>query len=102
MLAASDYRLFRIAKKWMALSSRRVLLCVLSGVMLTASFPPGKLSFLAWFALVPLLISINNESFSHAFRLGFIAGIAHYLTLIPDSLLKMENIPLSSVFMSLK
>jgi apolipoprotein N-acyltransferase len=50
--------------------------------MLTASFPPSRLSFLAWFALVPLLISINNESFSRAFKLGFIAGTTHYLTLI--------------------
>jgi apolipoprotein N-acyltransferase len=82
MFAASNYRLFRMATKWTTLSSRQVLLCVLSGVMLTASFPPGKLSYLAWFALVPLLVSVNNESFSQAFRLGFIAGIAHYLTLI--------------------
>jgi apolipoprotein N-acyltransferase len=50
--------------------------------MLTASFPPGKLSFLAWFSLVPLLKSLENESPSRAFRLGLITGAAHYLTLI--------------------
>ncbi|MBN1277540.1 MAG: apolipoprotein N-acyltransferase [Deltaproteobacteria bacterium] len=50
--------------------------------MLTASFPPGKLSFLAWLALVPLLKSIEDESPSGAFKLGYIAGMAHYLTLV--------------------
>ena len=63
-------------------SSKKILLAVLSGILLTASFPPLGLSFLAWFALVPLLISISNESPSKAFRLGFIAGTVHYLSLI--------------------
>ena len=49
---------------------------------MSASFPPGKLDWLAWFALVPLLKSIDNESPSQAFRFGFIAGFTHYLTLI--------------------
>lgn len=60
----------------------KIGLAILSGLMLTASFPPGKLSWMAWFALVPLFGSLKNESPSRAFRLGFIAGIAHYLTLI--------------------
>lgn len=60
----------------------RVLLATLSGLMLTASFPPLKLSFLAFIALVPLFVSIKNEPFLEAFKLGFIAGAAHYLTLI--------------------
>ena len=50
--------------------------------MLTASFPPGKLDWIVWFALVPLLKAIENESPSKAFRWGLIAGLAHYLTLI--------------------
>lgn len=61
---------------------KKILLAVLSGVMLTASFPPSTMSWMAWFAVVPLLISLENESASNAFRLGFIAGLAHYLTLI--------------------
>jgi len=64
------------------ISTRKILYSILSGVMLTASFPPAKLDWVAWFALVPLLKSIDNESPSNAFRLGFIAGLAHYLTLI--------------------
>jgi len=62
--------------------TRKTLLAVLSGVMLTASFSPGKMDWIAWFALVPLLKSLEKESPSKAFRLGIIAGLAHYLTLI--------------------
>jgi apolipoprotein N-acyltransferase len=61
---------------------KKILLAALSGVMLTASFPPSTMSWMAWFALVPLLISLDNESASNGFRLGFIAGLVHYLTLI--------------------
>ena len=73
---------FNITKNWTALSARQVLLAILSGVLLTASFPPGKLSFLVWPALVPLLKRLDNGSPSLAFRLGFITGLSHYLTLI--------------------
>ncbi|MDZ7697329.1 MAG: hypothetical protein U5R49_10540 [Deltaproteobacteria bacterium] len=58
------------------------LLALLSGVLLTAAFPPGHLSFLSWVAVVPLLFSIQNSSWKSAFRLGFLAGLIHYLTLI--------------------
>ncbi|HOP47237.1 MAG TPA: apolipoprotein N-acyltransferase [Desulfobacteraceae bacterium] len=62
--------------------TRKVTLAVLSGVMLTASFPPGRLSLFAWLALVPLLKSIENESPLKALKLGYIAGLSHYLSLI--------------------
>jgi apolipoprotein N-acyltransferase len=62
--------------------TRKTLLAVLSGVMLTASFPPGKMGWIAWLALVPLLKGLEEESPSRAFRLGIIAGLTHYLTLI--------------------
>ena len=55
---------------------------IISGLMLTASFPPGKLDWVAWIALVPLFWTLKNESPSRAFKLGFIAGVAHYVTLI--------------------
>lgn len=66
----------------MAISTRKALLAILSGTMLTAAFPPGKLDWMAWFAMVPLLISLKNEPPSRAFWLGFMAGLIHYLTLI--------------------
>jgi apolipoprotein N-acyltransferase len=64
------------------LSARKILLAAMSGTMLTASFPPGKLSFMAWLAFVPLLIALKNERPPTAFRLGFITGLVHYLTLV--------------------
>ena len=63
-------------------SLRNLLLAILSGVLLTLSFPPGNFSFIAWFALVPLLKSIEDTPPSKAFRLGLYSGLAHYLTLI--------------------
>jgi apolipoprotein N-acyltransferase len=81
MRVKNDYSLLSTAgRRWNL--THKVLLAVLSGIMLTASFPPLRLSFLAFFALVPLLLSIKNEPFTRAFKLGFIAGTTHYLTLI--------------------
>ena len=37
---------------------------------------------MAWFALLPLLKSLENESSSRGFKLGLIVGLAHYFTLI--------------------
>ena len=62
--------------------AEKLLLALLSGAMLTASFPPSPLYFLAWLALVPLLKSLENQPPMAALRLGFAAGLAHYLTLI--------------------
>ncbi len=55
---------------------------MLSGLLLTASFAPSPLDWMVWFAWVPLLRSLDNESPANAFLLGFMAGLAHYLTLI--------------------
>jgi apolipoprotein N-acyltransferase len=78
----ADYSLHCTIENLKPLSTYKVLLAILSGVMLTASFPPGKLDWIAWFALVPLFKGLENESPSRAFRLGFLAGTVHYLTLI--------------------
>jgi apolipoprotein N-acyltransferase len=62
--------------------SHKTLLAILSGVMLTAAFPPVKTPWVAWLALVPLLIGLKGEPFRRAFRLGFITGLSHNVTLI--------------------
>jgi len=64
------------------LSGLSVLLAILSGFLFTMAFPKIGLSWLAWFALVPLLIAIRNLSLKNSFYLGFSAGLAHYLTLV--------------------
>jgi apolipoprotein N-acyltransferase len=83
------------------LGLRGVLLALLSGLMLTASFPPGKFSFLIWVALVPLLISIEKTRPSRAFRLGFIAGTVHYATLMYWIVNVLEHYGGMSVLVSL-
>ncbi|MGB5158551.1 apolipoprotein N-acyltransferase [Desulfobacterium sp. N47] len=63
-------------------SGIKIISAVISGVLLTASFPKTDLSWLAWFALVPLLASISDLGFKQSFRLGLLAGLVHYLTLL--------------------
>lgn len=53
-----------------------------SGLLLTASFQPFSTSWLAWIALVPLLMAIREKTPANAFKLGFIAGMVHFLSLI--------------------
>ncbi|MDF1593641.1 MAG: apolipoprotein N-acyltransferase [Desulfobacterales bacterium] len=60
----------------------RMLLAASSGLLLTASFPKIGLDWVAWVALVPLLISIRTLSCKKSFLLGFITGFVHYLTLV--------------------
>ena len=59
-----------------------MLLAAASGLLLTGSFPKVGLDWLAWFALVPLLAALANLSVKESFRIGFIAGLIHYLTLL--------------------
>jgi len=54
----------------------------LSGLMLTASLSPIDLDWLAWIALVPLLMSLKGKPSLVALKLGLLAGLSHYLTLI--------------------
>jgi len=53
-----------------------------SGLLLTASFPPFHTDWLAWVCLVPLLKAIEDKPPAEAFRLGYVAGIVHFITLI--------------------
>jgi apolipoprotein N-acyltransferase len=70
------------SSKPISLARANILYAVLSGLLLTASFPPGKTAWVAWFALVPLLKSIGRASLYQTFKLGLIAGFTHYLTLV--------------------
>ena len=55
---------------------------ILTGLLLTASFPDMGRSYIAWFALVPLMGAIREGSPLAAFRLGLLGGMVHYLSLI--------------------
>jgi apolipoprotein N-acyltransferase len=58
------------------------LLAVFSGLLLTASFPKIGFDWLVWAALVPLLVALRRLSPKAGFRMGFIAGMVHYLSLL--------------------
>jgi len=61
---------------------KKIILAVLSGLLLTGSFPRTGIYWFAWFAFIPLLVSLRNLSPKDAFRLGFLTGLTHYLTLL--------------------
>lgn len=61
-----------------ALFDRAGLLAMASGVLIALSFPNSGLSFLAWIALIPLLIALEGTTPRMAFRLGFTCGLCAY------------------------
>lgn len=67
--------------RWAA-AVRPCLAAAGSGLMLTAAFPDLSLSGLAFVALVPLLAAVTGRRSSEAFRLGFLAGMVHYASLL--------------------
>lgn len=57
----------------------------MSGALLGAAFLPAPLGFVAWFALIPLLIELDRRIREGArarvlFRTGYVFGLAFYLT----------------------
>jgi apolipoprotein N-acyltransferase len=64
------------------IAEKKNLLAIVSGLLLTASFPPFKTDWLIWISIIPLLISIHGTTPKIAFRLGIITGLTHYVTLI--------------------
>lgn len=57
-------------------------LALVCGVGLALAFPRLQLSFLAFFALIPLFLSIRNLSSKQAFVFGFYTGLFCFSTLI--------------------
>ena len=60
------------------LFDRRGLLAIASGIMIAISFPNPGLSFLAWIALVPMLIALEESTPRDAFRVGLTCGFTAY------------------------
>ena len=56
----------------------RIAAAFFSGILLYAAFPSVNLSFLAWFALVPLLIVCIRARPLHCFFLSFFFGVVFY------------------------
>ncbi|MEC7641106.1 MAG: apolipoprotein N-acyltransferase [Nitrospinota bacterium] len=59
-------------------NTRCYLLSICSGLMLVLIFPRFDMEPLAWFALVPLLYAIKDQSLARASLCGFITGMVFY------------------------
>ncbi len=73
------------------------LLSAVSGFLLSGSFPKVGLAGCAWFALVPLLVAIKDHSARNSFKLGFMAGLVHFTSLLYWLVYTMQtygNLPL--------
>ena len=60
----------------------KIGLAVLSGLLLTCSFPKLGWDWLTWVALIPLLFSLKGVTPFTGFRLGLLSGLIHQMTLI--------------------
>jgi apolipoprotein N-acyltransferase len=72
------------------------LAAIISGLLLAFAFPRFNLEFLAWFALVPLLLAIYGGSARRALKLGFVTGLVFYfitLSWVTNTLINYGNIP---------
>jgi len=64
------------------MNRKKIAWAIISGVLLTGAFPKIGLDGLAWIALVPLLYALRDLSAAAAFRVGFITGLVHFLSLL--------------------
>jgi apolipoprotein N-acyltransferase len=64
------------------MKKRDWLWSLLSGILLTLSFPNFDLEFLAWFALVPLFCATEGKGFVRSFKLGVLTGIISFLGIL--------------------
>ena len=62
-----------------SLFQRRYPLAVLAGLLLAASFPKIGIAGLAWVAPALMLLAASGKRGGDCFRLGYVAGLAHYL-----------------------
>jgi apolipoprotein N-acyltransferase len=57
------------------------LLSILSGLMMTVSFPDTDWNFLAWVCLVPFFTAVEGRGWKETFRIGYVGGVAFYWSL---------------------
>jgi len=61
---------------------RSLGLAFLSGIFLILIFPKFNLSFLAWVALVPLLLALEGRNLRDSFNLGFLTGLISFVGIL--------------------
>lgn len=54
------------------------MLAIASGLLIALSFPTPGLSFLAWVAMIPMLVALERSTPRTAFRIGITCGVTAY------------------------
>lgn len=68
-----------------------IILSIVSGVLVSLSFPTPDLEPLAWISLVPLIISLEEKSKQRSFFLGWLAGFFYFLFTVSWVVNSMHN-----------
>ncbi len=55
-------------------------LAIISGLLLSLSFPPFDMFFIAWGAWIPLWVALQQNGWRKGFKLGYITGFVFTLT----------------------
>jgi len=63
-------------------SFQALLLVVLTVCLFYLAFPSGGYGFVAWFALVPVIVALNNQQQRSAFMMGVLAGTLGWMVSI--------------------
>ncbi|MDP2690224.1 MAG: apolipoprotein N-acyltransferase [Deltaproteobacteria bacterium] len=58
---------------------KKLVLSAISGLLLVLAFPPFGAGFLAWFALVPLLLALEGAGWKRGLLYGYVFGAAFFL-----------------------
>jgi apolipoprotein N-acyltransferase len=69
-------------KPLLYISRYQLLAATASGLLLTLAFPKSGHPVLALFAIVPLLLTLRTASLAGGFKLGFITGLVHFVSLV--------------------
>ncbi len=64
------------------MSRYNLIAAAASGLLLTLAFPTTGHPVVALFAMVPLLLALRTASFAGGFKLGFITGLVHFVSLV--------------------
>ena len=73
---------YMLIKTGIMTHKKNMLLAALSGILLTGAFPKIGFDWLIWFALLPLLYALKDRPVRSAFRMGFITGLIHFMSLL--------------------
>lgn len=84
---------------WQLLRPRKgqVILSVLSGLMMILVFPKADQGWLAWVAMVPMLLALRETDWRKGLVIGFITGLVHNLGLMYWTAITMNvygNLPM--------